>query len=72
YLSLSKGEARALFLPELYEARYEARPGNHGFISDELAVRVLRHIALTGVIDWTLTAETNAPMGDEETRHEAS
>ncbi|MCI0562018.1 MAG: hypothetical protein MN733_26320 [Nitrososphaera sp.] len=60
YLELSKEEAILLFTPSFVWAHYEARPGEPGFISAELAVRVLRRFALTGVIDWTIREDTDA------------
>ena len=54
YLGLAQEQADALFLPKNAEANMDARPGQNGYISPQRAAAVLRRLAETGEVNWSV------------------
>ena len=55
-LGIPHEQVYELCMPQHDTARYERRPGEHGFITKKRAVAVLRNLADTGKVDWSILA----------------
>ena len=53
-LGISRDAAQRLIWPENPSARYIAARGDPGWITVQHAVAVLRHLAKTGDVDWSV------------------
>ena len=57
HLNLNSNQANTLFIPVNDEASYLVGPFDEAFISAKRAVNVLRHLAKTGKVNWTISEQ---------------
>ena len=56
-LGLYPSTRSELFIPTHDYARFDAEDGEKGYITREDAVRCLRNLARTGIVDWSFKEE---------------
>ena len=63
-LGITPSQAIELFMPGNCHASFLASPGNPLWVTPQHAAAVLRHLARTGKVDWSVRT---SPMEDTET-----
>ena len=65
-LGLSRRQGDLLFEPDNEHAYFGAVYGETGYVSAKRAAAVLRHLADTGEVDWSVRPETPQDQGEAE------